>query len=60
MANNDGLIAAYILDGNGGGQRVGWKEIQKWTPTAGLLLVHLNFEAPDAQRWIRFYSVSSN
>jgi len=32
---------------------VGWKEIQEWTPTAGLLWVHLNFEAPDAQRWIR-------
>ena len=53
MVNNDGLIAAYILDGNGGGKRVGWKEIQQWGPTAGLLWVHLNFEAPDAQRWIR-------
>ena len=53
MVNNDGLIAAFILDGKGGGQRVGWKEIQKWTPTAGLLWVHLNFEAPEAQRWIR-------
>ena len=53
MANNGGLIAAYILDGNGGGQKVGWKEIQHWTPTAGLLWVHLNFEAPEAQRWIR-------
>jgi zinc transporter len=53
MVNNDGLIAAYILDGNGGGQRVGWKEIQEWTPTAGLLWVHLKFEDPEAQRWIR-------
>ncbi len=53
MANNDGLIAAFILDGKGGGQRVGWNEIRQWTPTAGLLWVHLNFEAPDAQRWIR-------
>ena len=53
MANNDGLIAAYILDGKGGGKRVGWKEIQQWTPTGGLLWVHLNFEAPDPQRWIK-------
>jgi zinc transporter len=53
MVNNDGPIAAYILDGNGGGQRVGWKEIQEWTPTAGLLWVHLKFEDPEAQRWIR-------
>jgi zinc transporter len=53
MANNDGLITAYILDGNGGGKRVGWKEIQQWTATAGLLWIHLNFEVPEAQRWIR-------
>jgi zinc transporter len=53
MANNDGLLAAYILDGKGGGQRVGWKEIQEWTPTAGLLWVHLDFTAPEAQQWIK-------
>jgi zinc transporter len=53
MVNNDGLIAAFILDGKGGGQRVGWNEIRQWTPTGGLLWVHLKFEAPDAQRWIR-------
>ena len=53
MVNNDGLIAAFILDGKGGGQRVGWKEIRQWKPTAGLLWVHLNFEAPEAQRWIK-------
>jgi len=53
MVNNDGLIAAYILDGNGGGQRVGWKKIQDWTVAAGLLWVHLDFTAPEAQRWIK-------
>ena len=51
--NNDGLINAHILDGEGGGRRVGWKEIQEWTPTAGLLWVHLNLSAPEAQRWIK-------
>ena len=53
MVNNGGLIAAFVLDGKGGGRRIGWKEIQEWTPTAGLLWVHLNFEAPEAQRWIK-------
>ncbi|MDH3929118.1 MAG: hypothetical protein OEV22_14355, partial [Deltaproteobacteria bacterium] len=52
MVNNDGLIAAVILDGNGGGQRVGWNEIRQWKPTAGLLWIHLNFEAPEVQQWI--------
>ncbi len=53
MVNNDGLIAAFLLDGKGGGQRVGWNEIRQWTPSDGLLWVHLNFEAPEAQRWIK-------
>ncbi len=52
MVNNDGLIAAFILDGKGGGQRVEWNEIRQWKPTAGLLWVHLNFEAPEVQQWI--------
>jgi zinc transporter len=53
MVNNDGLIGAYILDGKGGGQKVGWKEIQEWKPTDGLLWVHLNYTAPEAQQWIK-------
>ena len=53
MANNDWLIAAYILDGKGGGQRLSWRGIQEWTDSTGLLWVHLNFEAPEAQRWIK-------
>jgi zinc transporter len=53
MVNDDGLIAAYILDGKGGGQRVGWRAIQDWKPAAGLLWVHLDFTAPEAQRWIK-------
>ena len=53
MVNNEGLISAYILDGKGGGQRAEWNEIRQWTPTTGLLWVHLNFTATEAQRWIR-------
>lgn len=53
MENSDKLIAAYILDGKGGGQKVEWNEIRQWTPQDGLLWVHLNFTAPEAQQWIR-------
>jgi zinc transporter len=49
MVNNDELIAAYILDGKGGGQRVGWNEIRQWTPSDGLLWVHLNYTAPEEE-----------
>jgi zinc transporter len=60
MVNNDELIAAYILDGKGGGQRVGWNEIRQWTPSDGLLWVHLNYTAPEAQQWIEEESQLEN
>jgi zinc transporter len=53
MGDNHGLIAAYLLDGHGGGRQVGWQEIEQWTPSEGLLWVHLNFSTPEAQQWIR-------
>ena len=37
MADNDGLILAYILDGNGGGKKIGWDEIACWNSEQGLL-----------------------
>jgi zinc transporter len=60
MVNNDGLIAAYILDEKGGGQKVGWNEIRQWTPPDGLLWVHLNYTAPEAQQWIKEESQLEN
>ena len=60
MVNNDELIAAYILDGKGGGQRVGWNEIRQWTPSDGLLWVHLNYTAPETQQWIKEESQLEN
>ena len=38
---NDGLVAAYLLDGHGGGRRLGWDEIARWQPADGLLWVQL-------------------
>jgi zinc transporter len=51
-ANNDGLILAYILDGNGGGKKVGWDEIAAWKPDQGLLWIHLNYSSPNVQEWL--------
>ena len=39
---NDGLILAYILDGNGGGTKVGWDEVNSWKPGDGLLWMHFD------------------
>ena len=47
-----GLIAAYILDGKGRGTEIGWKEIQSWSPKDGVLWVHLDYTAPEAQQWV--------
>ncbi len=50
--NSDGLILAYILDGAGGGRKVGWSEISEWQPDQGILWVHLNYSVPDVQQWL--------
>ena len=52
MVNDSGLIASYILDGKGKGEKVGWEEIRNWEPQQGTLWVHLDYTSPDAQKWI--------
>ncbi|MDX1776941.1 MAG: CorA family divalent cation transporter, partial [Desulfobulbales bacterium] len=49
---SEGLILAYILDGKGGGRKVGWDEINSWQPQQGLLWVHLDYSKPDTQSWL--------
>ena len=53
MSDNQGLITAFVLNGKGGGVRVGWEKIYKQAPENGLLWVHLDFTKPNAQKWIR-------
>lgn len=50
--NNDGLILAYILDGEGGGSKVCWDEIASWKPRQGILWMHLNYSIPAVQEWL--------
>ncbi|MFC1845284.1 zinc transporter ZntB [Thermodesulfobacteriota bacterium] len=50
--DNDGLILAYILDGEGGGRKVGWDEINAWQPEQGILWIHLNYSFPDVREWL--------
>ncbi len=52
VENGEGLILAYILDGNGGGSKVGWDEINAWQPEQGILWVHLNYGNPGVQEWL--------
>ena len=52
MNEDEGLIAAYILDGKGKGIKIGWEEIRTWEPNKGALWVHLDYTSPKAQQWI--------
>ncbi|MDH3256757.1 MAG: zinc transporter ZntB [Nitrospinota bacterium] len=52
MDENQGLIAAYILDGKGRGTEIGWQEIRSWTPERGILWVHLDYTSLEAQQWV--------
>jgi len=52
MTENNALIHAYLLDGNGKGQKLDWPAINNWSPDDGVLWVHLNYEHPDSRRWL--------
>ncbi|MFC1619963.1 zinc transporter ZntB [Candidatus Neomarinimicrobiota bacterium] len=51
--DHSGLIFAFILDGQGGGQSVSWKEIEEWKTSSGTLWVNLAGESPIAEEWLR-------
>jgi zinc transporter len=53
MNNGEGLLYAYLLDGNGGGRRLDMAEIESWTPGQGVLWVHFDYTSEAARRWIR-------
>lgn len=53
MDSEIALIDAYLLDGKGGGQRLGWDEIRQWNPDKGFLWVHLQLTALESRRWIQ-------
>ena len=49
---NEGLILAYILDGTGGGKKVGWDEINNWQPEQGILWMHIDYSSMASQDWL--------
>ena len=38
----NGLLFAYVLDGQGGGRELDWEGIRAWSPEDGVLWVHLD------------------
>ena len=47
-----GLVTAYILDGNGGGRKIGWDEVLTWQPEQGKLWMHLDYTSKNVRAWL--------
>jgi zinc transporter len=52
MSDDDGLVFAYALDGQGGARHVGWPEIEAWQAGEGTLWIHLDRGSARAQQWL--------
>ena len=52
MNQDEGLVFAYVLNGNGGGQDIDWKKLSQWSPEQGTLWVHLNYANEKVQKWL--------
>ena len=53
MDEGDGLVCAYLLDGEGGGRALDWPEIHDWSPEQGVMWVHLDRRGERAVAWLR-------
>lgn len=51
--DESGFLWAYLLDGAGGGKKLGWDEAQAWKPSDGPLWVHLDRTSSETQEWLR-------
>jgi zinc transporter len=52
LKNNDGLILACLLDGQGGGHFGGWEIVSEEVPADGFLWVHLDLRSARAREWL--------
>jgi zinc transporter len=50
--DGDGLVAAFLLDGAGGGKALDFAGVRGWRPGDGLLWVHLDLNVPATSAWI--------
>lgn len=56
IPDEDGLVHAFVLDGQGGGESIGWDGIQRWRPEDGVLWVNVDYAGVGAQRWLALES----
>jgi len=51
MSETNGLVYGFRLDGKGGGREIGW-DAAGAAAEGGLLWLHLDFDHPQARRWL--------
>jgi zinc transporter len=56
ISNNQGLVAAYRLDGKGGGSRITTTELDELHSDEGFVWLHLDYASEHAQTWLREHS----
>lgn len=48
----DGLIYAFLFDGQGGARELEAQEVDRWTPDQGFLWLHFDYSKAGTQHWI--------
>ena len=47
-----GLVASFLLNGDGGGKLLRWNDVKGWQKDAGTIWIHLDYQHPGAVRWL--------
>ncbi len=53
MDRDRGLMYAYLFDKQGSGSDLTWNDIDQWTPSRGILWMHLDYQNAYACRWLQ-------
>lgn len=48
----NGLIYAYLIDGQGGAEKLDWENVQKWEYEHEPIWLHFDYSSPEAIDWI--------
>lgn len=51
-STDNGVIAAYLLDGRGHGQPLSWPQVEQWREADGLLWLHMEYQHPHVTAWL--------
>lgn len=51
-----GLIHALLLDGNGGANKLGWRDVCRWDAGQECLWLHFDYTEPESRQWVQKHS----